>query len=1780
MIPAAQDIMARMMNAFVANNNDADGEAQHRIHFTVARNAAPKRRARFVGNWLVGTTEESRGLRRRLMACLRLAHRVLGLKRDRLALGVLGRGAIAALILGAFAFATPAQAQPFTLNGGGDASGIGVAEVCGSQGMAIGQSALAGGCAPIALGTNAIAAVGNGGNGIAIGASALANGVSGNPIAVGVNATASAPGAAAFGESAKAFNNGGVAVGQGATASAQFGTAVGADALAQQNGSVAIGSSGSNGSVFQGANAKAANSIAIGAATTNVLGDVAIGYQSQATGANGTGSAVAIGLQSNATGQGAVAVGSNAQATGTGTTAMGQSALASGTGTAAFGLSNTASGTGTVAIGQGNTAAGTGSIAVGNGNTVIGTGSVALGNGSAAGINGGIGGFAAGDGATAKVSGGVALGSAAVANNAGDVALGSASVSAAANPVATIPVAGGGTKPVAGTAPTSVVSVGAPGSERQITNVAAGRVSLTSTDAVNGSELYQVIQSVASAGTGPFVSDNTAAAAAPVASGKNSAAGGFGASATGSASTVVGNSATDNGNANATVLGNGASITAGTAGSNVALGQGSAVTAAAVATPSATIAGTTYTFAGGTPGGVVSVGTTAAPRQVTNVAAGQVSATSLDAVNGSQLFATNSAVNTINTTLTSITTGGAGIKYFHANSTLGDSTPTGTNSVAIGPVSIAGSTNGVSIGNGATASANVGDVALGSGSTTAAVVPTTTVTVGGVTTTVAGTTPASTVSVGAVGAERTITNVAAGRVSATSTDAINGSELNATNTQVNTVTTTVNNLTNTVNNLTNGKAGPFVSDNTASAANPLATGVNSSAGGFGAAANGLNSTVVGNSAKDNGNANATVIGNGASINANTPGSNVALGQGSTVAAGAVPVASGVIGGTTYNFAGGTPSGVLSVGSAASPRQVTNVAAGQLSATSLDAVNGSQLFATNSEVNTLATALTGGGGIKYFHANSTLADSTATGTNSVAIGPVSTAGTPNAVSIGNGATASAASGDVALGAGATTSIIHSGTFAEYGATAAGSTSGANGVVSVGAAGSERQIQNVAPGVISATSTDAINGSQLNSVVTGVNNIGTSVASALGGGSTYNSTTGTLTPPSYTIGGTTYNNVGGALNALTGGGTTAGIKYFHANSTGTDSTATGTDSVAIGSGAVSSNKNDVALGAGSTTAAANPVSSIMIAGVNQAVAGTNPTSVVSVGGVGTERQITNVAAGRVSSTSTDAINGSELFAVQQEVNKLATSGGGGSGVVQYSNAATPTTPNGGTATQDATLVGATAGTPVALHNVAGGSTAAGSTDAINGGQLNTGLSSVATALGGGSTYNPATGQITSPTYTVGGTTYNNVGAALTALTGGGTTAGIKYFHANSTGTDSNPIGTDSVAIGTSAVANNKNDVALGANSITAAPHSGTFAEFGGTAAATAPASVVSVGAAGSERQVQNVGAGVISSTSTDAINGSQLFTVVTGVNNLGNSIASALGGNTTYNSSTGTINPSFTFGGNTYTSIQNLVTAVAGGASNKYFQVNSTLAGASATGTDATASGPLALASGNGSAAYGKGATAAGDGSLAMGESANASQAGGVAIGQNSKASGTLTTVIGAGASATGANSVALGAGSTDGGQSNVVSVGAPGAERRITNVAAGTNPTDAVNVSQFNAANANTQGQINNVQGQVSNLQGQVSSLQGQVNNLASTLSNSVNKLSGGIAAASALGGAVLPDPGTSYIGVSGAEYNGQGGLGFSLVHHVNGSGLVLSAGVGLGTGGTPPVVRAAAGWVF
>ena len=155
-------------------------------------------------------------------------------------------------------------------------------------------------------------------------------------------------------------------------------------------------------------------------------------------------------------------------------------------------------------------------------------------------------------------------------------------------------------------------------------------------------------------------------------------------------------------------------------------------------------------------------------------------------------------------------------------------------------------------------------------------------------------------------------------------------------------------------------------------------------------------------------------------------------------------------------------------------------------------------------------------------------------DSLAFGTRAAVGAANTVAIGANANAAQAN-SVALGAGSATSAPHTGNYTlNTSYTAAGQPNAANGTVSVGSAGKERQIQNVAAGVISATSTDAINGSQLYATNNYMNNFAGGVKNVLGGDAAVDNA-GNLTMSN--IGGTGKGNVHEAIAAVKGVADTA-------------------------------------------------------------------------------------------------------------------------------------------------------------------------------------------------------------------------------------------------------------------------------------------------------------------------------------------------------------------------------------------------------------------------------------------------------------------------------------------------------------------------------------------------------------------------------------------------------------------------------------------------------------------
>ncbi len=340
----------------------------------------------------------------------------------------------------------------------------------------------------------------------------------------------------------------------------------------------------------------------------------------------------------------------------------------------------------------------------------------------------------------------------------------------------------------------------------------------------------------------------------------------------------------------------------------------------------------------------------------------------------------------------------------------------------------------------------------------------------------------------------TITNVADGDISATSSDAVNGSQLYATNQQVDQNTTNIANLDGRVTTVEGDVAdiNTVLGDVVGPIENTYIT--NNGRGVRYARTNdeGLTHDDAHASAKGS-----TAVGYNSQSKAERSlalGFNsMALGTGD-VAIGAGAVANGAIGTsgiklreTSYAFAGASPVATVSLGTAGAERTITNLAAGRVSANSTDAVNGSQLFATNTALDNLSTTVAASK-TKYYSVNSTgsgnLNNDGAKGEDSIASGLNASATATNAVAMGNGAKATAAGG-IALGSGAVASTAAGvAGYVDGGASAAqkaavAATKGTLGALSIGDAanGQFRQITGVAAGT---ADSDAVNVSQLKSI----------------------------------------------------------------------------------------------------------------------------------------------------------------------------------------------------------------------------------------------------------------------------------------------------------------------------------------------------------------------------------------------------------------------------------------------------------------------------------------------------------------------------------------------------------------------------------------------------------------------------------------------------------------------------------------------------------------------------
>ena len=788
----------------------------------------------------------------------------------------------------------------------------------------------------------------------------------------------------------------------GATATGIGALSVGASANATANGAVAVGTSANathNNSLAVGTNAKATqnHAVAMGADTSASSSNAtAIGKSANAVSADST----ALGADSKANGTQATAVGKNALADNTSTTALGNSAQAFGIGSMALGQSSTSRGQDGIAIGSGSQAAANAQNAIAIGTNAVGyqSESIAIGNSAQAQTGNTI---AIGKSAVANspasgnaASSAIALGADANATGLGTIAIGRASGVLSQNimnvNVTHNNIAIGNTARVGDSSSSKITQSIAIGSGNRVDPQGRPEGAWAKGDqsiAVGGNVLANGNSSVAIGGddldsvggtrysgnaTDKFIKYNEKGAKTGeyTLSGKSLRdiykemtgdtmySGSYGNTIAGQGSVALGvqsNSSADLSLAIGTksqatafggvALGTGAKATL---LNSVALGTASKTDKEGQAYVQREIMGVTYTWAGGQTtdaGDVVSVGSKGYERQIINVSPGDISATSTDAINGSQLYGVLSAIERV--------------RYFSVKSEEGKTDGTknwnndgakATNSIAIGP--------NAATSTGATGSVSLGHNANVLGEDSVAVGPNATVTSG-------------TVGAVALGSNANSRGTGSIAIGLNTENNYNYSVVVGAHSRANYGNATVVGARAAAQN--NGTAMGYLSnavgdDSVAIGHQAQTTQAYSIAIGKQANSSGLYSTAIGSSAQAAGqnsfaggnNAKATgsdsvALGSGATT---TIGSSVALGNGAVGTANNFDATaknatfkndSGTTTNVSYAASSSAKTGAVSVGSAGNERQIHNVAAGRISATSTDAVNGSQLYTVMNNV---------------------------------------------------------------------------------------------------------------------------------------------------------------------------------------------------------------------------------------------------------------------------------------------------------------------------------------------------------------------------------------------------------------------------------------------------------------------------------------------------------------------------------------------------------------------------------------------------------------------------------------------------------------------------------------------------------------------------------------------------------------------------------------------------------------------------------------------------------------
>ena len=1381
-------------------------------------------------------------------------------------------------------------------------------------------------------------------------------------------------------------------------------------------------------------------------------GDRSISMGASSSASINAGYSIAMGVFAFTDAEYAVALGNESKALGKYSLALGNASQASGESSIALGNTSEASEQNAIALGQGSIASKVNSIALGSNSSSAGENAIALGEGSAA---GGSNSLAFGSQSRASGNDSVALGVGATAATDNSVAIGAGSTTDASN----------------------TVSVGNSTTKRKIVNMAAGAISNTSTDAINGSQLYTISDSVAKRlGGGATVGNDGSISAVSYAL-KSGTYNNVGDALSG----IDNNTLQWNRTAGAFTAAHGSNTTSKI--TNVAKGTVSATSTDVVngsqlydlQQDALLWNGTAFSAAHGTD----------VTSKITNVTAGELSDTSTDAVNGSQLKTTN------------------------------DNVATNTTNIATNTTNITNLTDTVN---------NLGEDALkwddAAGAFTAA---------------------------HGTNATNKITNVTAGELSDTSTDAVNGSQLKTTNdnvatntTNIATNTTNITNLTNAVDSLGddsllwNKAAGAFSAAHGTDATSKI---TNVTAGDLTA---GSTDAVNGSQLKttnDNVATNTTNIATNTTNITNLTNAVDSLGDDSLLwnkAAGA------------FSAAHGTDA----------TSKITNVTAGDLTAGSTDAVNGSQLKTTN--------------------------DNVATNTTNIA---TNTTNITNLTDTVNNLGEDALKWDDAAGA----------------FTAAHGTNATN------------KISNVQAGIVSSDSTDAINGSQLYGLAD-------SFTSYLGGGADI-SDTGVLTGPTYSIGGTDYTNVGDALAAINTSFSDSlgdallwdatandGAGAFSAGR-GVDNTASKITNVA--NGAISATSSDAingsqlyttnkyiadALGGnaevnadGTITAPTYTIANTDYNNVGEALdaldenallwdaTANNGEGAYNASHDGKASIITNVADGNIGEGSTDAINGSQLFntnmLIQQNSEVINQLAGNTSETYIEENGAginyVRTNDTGLTFTDaSAQGVGATAvgynsvaskASSVAIGQdsrsevetgIALGSSSVSSRVIVKGSR-DTSVSEEGVVIGYDTTdgellgalsigddgkyrqiINVADGSEAHDAVTV-RQLQNAIGAVATTPT--------KYYHANSTAEDSLAVGEDSLAMGAKTIVNGNAGIGIGLNTLVladaingiaigsnaSANHANSIAMGNGSQTTRgaqtnytaynmdAPQNSVgefSVGSEDGQRQITNVAAG---SADTDAVNVGQLKVTDAQVSQNTQSITN--------------LNNQVTNLDTRVTNIENGIGDIVTTGSTKYFKTNTDGVDANAQGKDSVAIGSGSIAAADNSVALGTGSVANEENTISVGSSTNQRRITNVAAGVNATDAVNVSQLKSS--EAGGVRYDTKADGSID--YSNITLGGGNGGTTRISNVSAGVNNNDAVNYAQLKQSVQETKQYTDQRMVEMDN-----------------KLSKTESKLSGGIASAMAMTG--LPQaytPGASMASIGGGTYNGESAvaLGVSMV---------------------------------